>query len=133
MTVVCAAGNSQIPLGTQSFVNVPGVIVVGAVDINGKYYPNNNYGPQISIFAPGVDIEGAHCGGDDQYKSEDGTSGACALVSGVTALIMQKHNVSGARVAHMLYDSARSIDIPGKHWSVTTDLFLNASPFLKEL
>lgn len=102
--VVAAAGNDGGPdddgrVATPS--DVPGVISVGALDVNGdiwegssvgytsvensELYQNPNKKPEVS--APGVSIVSTAF--DDEYYSSTGTSDATVFVSGILALILE--------------------------------------------
>jgi subtilisin family serine protease len=51
----------------------------------------SQYGPRLTLFAPGVAIEGAGNAADDASFSADGDSYAAPLVAGVAALYLQRH------------------------------------------
>jgi subtilisin family serine protease len=53
--------------------------------------PRKKYGPHLTIFAPGVRIEGAGSASDTSAFSGDGDSYAAPFVAGVAALYLQKH------------------------------------------
>ncbi|MEZ0066549.1 type VII secretion-associated serine protease mycosin [Streptacidiphilus sp. MAP12-20] len=65
----------------------PGVVSVGAVDVNGNVWPQSNYGPQLTLTAPGVNIVAAGANSDTEYRLSDGTSDAAAYVSAEAALV----------------------------------------------
>lgn len=87
--VVAASGN----LGVQQ-VDYPAalanVIAVGASDRNDpdRRWPGSNWGPEITVVAPGKDI----CGPipDSKYACGTGTSMSAALVSGLVALLLSR-------------------------------------------
>ena len=104
--VVAAAGNDggaddDGRVATPS--DVPGVISVGALDIDGniwegsslgyasvessEFYQDPNKKPEIS--APGVSIVSTAF--DDEYYSSTGTSDATVFVSGILALILEAY------------------------------------------
>ncbi|MGW1651326.1 type VII secretion-associated serine protease mycosin [Streptomyces atratus] len=89
--IFAAAGNSgnganmvEYPVGT------PGVVGVGAIGHDFKKTDESQYGPQIDLTAPGIDM--VHpCKGGTQLCKTSGTSDATALASASAALIWSKH------------------------------------------
>ncbi|WP_326765856.1 type VII secretion-associated serine protease mycosin [Streptomyces sp. NBC_01591] len=89
--VFAAAGNSadegnaiEYPAGT------PGVVGVGAIGKDLKRAKSSQYGPQVDLAAPGVDMVHT-CSGGTQLCKSSGTSDATAIVSASAALIWSKH------------------------------------------
>ncbi|MGW1406480.1 type VII secretion-associated serine protease mycosin [Streptomyces sp. NPDC002403] len=89
--VFAAAGNSadegnaiEYPAGT------PGVVGVGAVGRDLKRAKSSQYGPQVDLAAPGVDMVHT-CSGGTQLCKTSGTSDATAIVSASAALIWSEH------------------------------------------
>ncbi|MFI5771734.1 type VII secretion-associated serine protease mycosin [Streptomyces sp. NPDC051658] len=89
--VFAAAGNSadegnaiEYPAGT------PGVVGVGAVGKDLKRAKSSQYGPQVDLSAPGVDMVHT-CSGGTQLCKSSGTSDATAIASASAALIWSKH------------------------------------------
>ena len=83
--IVAAAGNS----GTASLdypAALPNVVSVAAVDQSGTRAGFSNYGPGLSISAPGVQILTLSANNDVHYLS--GTSLATPFVAGVAALLL---------------------------------------------
>ncbi|WP_416071666.1 type VII secretion-associated serine protease mycosin [Streptomyces sp. ID01-9D] len=79
------AGNAvEYPSGT------PGVIGVGSVGRDLKRADSSQYGPQVDLAAPGVDIIHA-CTGETRLCKSSGTSNATAIASASAALIWSKH------------------------------------------
>ncbi|MFE7388807.1 type VII secretion-associated serine protease mycosin [Streptomyces sp. NPDC057582] len=74
----------QYPAGT------PGIVGVGAVDKSLHKAEWSQYGPQVDLSAPGVDMVHA-CGGKTGLCKTSGTSDATALASASAALIWSKH------------------------------------------
>ncbi|MET9850335.1 type VII secretion-associated serine protease mycosin [Streptomyces ossamyceticus] len=68
----------------------PGVVAVAAVGKNLRRAPFSQYGPEVDIAAPGVDMVHA-CGGKTGLCKTSGTSDATALASASAALIWSKH------------------------------------------
>ncbi|KAK6344288.1 serine protease [Orbilia brochopaga] len=94
--VVAAAGNSNIEIkwptsklesenadaGAYYPACIPGVLTVGAYDLDRKKAFFSNYGEPVGIWAPGVNFVSS----DGQWKF--GTSFAAPLVSGIAACIL---------------------------------------------
>ncbi|WP_211771050.1 type VII secretion-associated serine protease mycosin [Kutzneria sp. CA-103260] len=88
VVVVAAAGNQQQNDTTElpSYpAGYPGVLGVGAVDINGARASTSQFGPYVSIVAPGAGVLAATRVAGQSYV--DGTSFATAFVSGAAALV----------------------------------------------
>ena len=93
ITVVAAAGNEH-----SNFLEYPGcfdgVICVGAVDMTGARAGYSNFGPQVTIAAPGSTIAApittSNNISDTTYRASSGTSHATAVTSGFLALYMSK-------------------------------------------
>ncbi|BBC33820.1 hypothetical protein SGFS_051140 [Streptomyces graminofaciens] len=68
----------------------PGVVAVAAVGKDLRRASLSQYGPEVDIAAPGVDMVHA-CGGKTGLCKTSGTSDATALASASAALIWSKH------------------------------------------
>jgi type VII secretion-associated serine protease mycosin len=68
----------------------PGVVAVGALGRDLKKTEESQYGPQVDVSAPGIDMVHA-CGGETGLCKTSGTSDATALASATAALIWSKH------------------------------------------
>lgn len=80
-----SAGNAvEYPAGT------PGVVGVGAINKNLQRAESSQFGPQVDLTAPGVDMVHA-CGGKTALCKTSGSSDATALASASAALIWSKY------------------------------------------
>jgi serine protease len=106
--VVASAGNGGGSVSNIHPAVVPGVVTVGATQLDGKRAPYSNYGPEIDIMGPGgnmtqklpfeyqntewyAGILGTSYKTKDKvfaYTLDEGTSNAAALVSGVISLML---------------------------------------------
>jgi subtilisin family serine protease len=83
----------------------PRVIGVTAVDENDQLYQGANVGAQVAVAAPGVDVMVP--APSDAYQLTTGTSVAAAHVSGVAALLLEKHPEADAQtILEVLTSSA---------------------------
>ncbi|MCE5230230.1 S8 family serine peptidase [bacterium] len=88
--VVAAAGNSArnidlLPFYPASY-NLPNVIAVGAVTMDGNLWSGSNYGNTVGVVAPGTSMFSTTIA--NTYNSGNGTSYATPIVAGAAALIM---------------------------------------------
>ncbi len=90
--VVAAAGNNDSE-HTASYTTYPAnarnAMNIAATDRHDKKARFSDYGQDIDLSAPGVNILSTY--GDNQYHSTSGTSMAAPLVSGVAALVLSLH------------------------------------------
>lgn len=89
--VVASVGNSRQagnPVETPGAL--PNVVGVGASDRDGVATSESEYGPQVALVAPGMDMIEA-CTGPTGYCKSHGTSDATALVSASAALVWSVH------------------------------------------
>jgi hypothetical protein len=86
----------------------PHVIAVTATDENDALYDRANRGAHVAVAAPGVDIMAA--APDGTYQMTTGTSVAAAHVSGVAALLIERHpSVDAKTVLEVLTASATKL------------------------
>lgn len=109
-TVVVAAGNSNDDSRRYSPANVPGVIVVSAVDpnLNKASFSNTNTKLKLPIAAPGVDILSTIPGGS--YQAYSGTSMATPLVAGLVAMMKSYNpNLTNKEVYNILHGTGMDV------------------------
>lgn len=99
IVIVAASGNVGMDVGNLTPAGMVDVITAAACDIDdvGAGFNNfstfdmnitTNYGAQIDIFAPGVDVPGANHTGDNIYATYSGTSISAGFVAGCMAAIL---------------------------------------------
>lgn len=86
---VLSAGGIE-NLDTFSPQRVADAIKVGSTDA-ADIAKQSRYGPHLTIFAPGIRIQGAGSAGNTAEFSGDGDSYAAPFVAGVAALYLQQH------------------------------------------
>ncbi|WP_407549593.1 S8 family serine peptidase [Streptomyces sp. Pv4-95] len=121
--VVAGAGNDGEGKLSPLAAN-PGVVSVGAVDKSGKAWKKSNYGSQMMLSAPGVEITSASAARSDYpYRRADGTSDSTAYVSAAAALLRSKFpDLSAGQIANRLVKSAglppgeKGLKLPDPHY-----------------
>lgn len=133
--VVVAAGNEGIELADYGPGGLPRALTVTATDTTDRRVKESNYGPDIDLAAPGVDILGPRAigtdllaaagarnyrrganvvGADAGYIRATGTSFAAPLVAGTASLLLAANPaLSAEQVERMLLHSAQDIEAPG--------------------
>ncbi|KAL3162173.1 hypothetical protein ABBQ32_009879 [Trebouxia sp. C0010 RCD-2024] len=107
ITVVAAAGNDNEDACQRSPAGAPGVVAVGAVDIQMRRWFSSNWGSCAALHAPGVDIISAGIASDTASAVKTGTSMAVPHASGVAALYLEANpGASPADVKEQLVASA---------------------------
>ncbi|MGW8552150.1 S8 family peptidase [Streptomyces tubercidicus] len=118
--VISSSGNtgSNIPRLPSA---VPGVLAVGAMDIDLKVWKFSSYGPHIKLLAPGVHIRSA--GVETPYRLANGTSDSAAYVSATAALLRSKFpDLTAGQIANrmvktaVLPDSMKGKKLPDSHY-----------------
>jgi filamentous hemagglutinin family protein len=121
IVLIAAAGNAG-PKSPPLFPGAnPNVIAVTATDINDKVFSGANRGGYIAVAAPGVDI--LVPGTDGGYQLTTGTSVACAEVSGVAALLLERNpNLTPEDVRKILTSSAKKLGASTDYGAGLVDL-----------
>jgi len=91
----------------------PNVIAVTAVDENDQLFAQAVRGPHVAVAAPGVDVMVP--APEETYQLTTGTSVAAAHVSGVAALLIERHpNVDAATILEVLTSTAQKLNPRGR-------------------
>lgn len=88
VVVVIAAGNSGVTVGTSSPADVDTAIVVGAMDVHDTVPSFSDFGSNVAVFAPGVDIISCGITSDTATQVLSGTSMSTPHITGLSALIL---------------------------------------------
>ncbi|HLQ94361.1 MAG TPA: S8 family serine peptidase [Xanthobacteraceae bacterium] len=113
VVLIAASGNSGPKSPPLYPAADPNVIAVTATDQNDKPFPQAVRGPHVAVAAPGVDVMVP--APDNTYQLTTGTSVATAHVTGVAALLIERHpTVSAATVLEVLTSSAKRLTPKGR-------------------
>lgn len=135
--VIAAAGNTGENTNGVQPAGIDGVVTVAATDLDDRRPGFSNYGTEIDIAAPGVEILSlrgrrtdfmwntpdeeqykpgdAYVGEDSRYYRSAGTSFAAPIVAGIASLVWgNDSSLTAADVRRILQQSARDIEIPGR-------------------
>ncbi len=109
--VLAAAGNSGIS-AIEFPASLPGVIAVGATTADDERWSNSNFGPELSVTAPGENITSANAAGS--YVQQSGTSMSTAHASGLAALVWSvRPDFTAVQIARLITETAHDIASPG--------------------
>ncbi|MEQ1712748.1 MAG: S8 family serine peptidase, partial [Hyphomicrobium sp.] len=111
--MVAAAGNKG-PGAQPAFpAGYPEVLAVTATDAADRLYLKANRGSYVAVAAPGVDVLAP--GAARSHQLQSGTSFAAAHVSGVLALLIERHpRITPAEASEALAASAVDLGRPGR-------------------
>lgn len=85
----------------------PGIVAVGGVQNSGEIWSGSNYGPQVMLTGPAVDIVSAGDSGTSKYQKATGTSDATAYASATAALLREKFpNLSAGQILNRMVKTA---------------------------
>ncbi|WST90252.1 S8 family peptidase [Streptomyces anulatus] len=102
---VVSAGNDATDACTASPARARKALTVGATDRQDRQAGFSNYGPCLSLYAPGVNIVSARLGGGS--RSLSGTSMASPHVAGAAALLLeQEPHATPQDITHRLTGTA---------------------------
>ncbi|MBE0516141.1 MAG: S8 family serine peptidase [Methanophagales archaeon] len=117
LLLVAAAGNDN-EYGIDYPAAYETVIAVGAIDQSDARcdYPGwwgSDWGPELELTAPGVDIYSTYLGGT--YAINHGTSMACPHVTGAAALVWRAYpDYSNTQIRERLQETAEDLGAPGR-------------------
>jgi subtilisin family serine protease len=97
-------------LDAYSPQRVTAAITVGSTDESDAAI-QSEYGPHLTIFAPGARIRGAGSGSDTAEFSGDGDSFAAPFVAGVAALYLQRHPLATPADVKAAIVSTATLDV----------------------
>ncbi|TNC21160.1 S8 family peptidase [Amycolatopsis alkalitolerans] len=117
VTFAVAAGNDSADASGYSPARVPQAITVAASDRTDRQASFSNYGKDVDLYAPGVNITSSWGTSDTATNTISGTSMATPHVTGAAALYLAGHpDATPAQVSDALTSSATS----GKIANATT-------------
>lgn len=109
LVVVAAAGNMGVAADDFSPVGLNSVLGVGASDAYDRVISwggQSNWGPEVDLFAPGIDVVVADMGGTTTEVS--GTSIAAGVVSGVVAqYIVENPTLTASQIQSLVIQQAK--------------------------
>lgn len=113
VVIVAGAGNWPEMSAVQYPAAFPGVVAVSSISRTSEHAATSVTGPELMVSAPGEKISTADRAGG--YALVTGTSGACAIVAGIAALIRSRdRNLDERGVVNRLTASAIDKGSPGR-------------------
>lgn len=108
IALIAAAGNDGPQSAPEYPAADPNVVAVSAIDSKDQIYDRANRASYVALAAPGVDVLVAAPRG--AYDLSTGTSVACAEVSGVAALLLERRpDLDGPALRRILQKSAHAL------------------------
>ncbi len=133
--ILVAAGNQGVSAEQQGYSTLPGVLVVGASDQVGQRAGFSNFGNNVALLAPGVDVlslraedtdfialtnpldypdESAVVGEEGEYYRASGTSFSTALATGIASRVLsQRPELTSGELREALVQTATDVEPPG--------------------
>ncbi|MBM3460319.1 MAG: hypothetical protein FJX77_17505 [Armatimonadetes bacterium] len=106
--VVTSAGNHNSDRPQYPAAHAE-TLAVGAVDLERRKAAFSNYGDNVDVVAPGVDVVSTFW--DGRYAIWSGTSFSAAIVSGQVALVLSRNrSLRWDRVVDLIEDTSHSVD-----------------------
>jgi len=91
LIVVVAAGNNNQNANNYSPASAPQAVTIAASDNADRKATFSNWGPLVTVWAPGVSVTSAWIGSNTATNTISGTSMACPHVSGAVAKFLQSN------------------------------------------
>ena len=134
--IIAAAGNEGQDLEDYGPAGLEGVLTVAATDLQDSRTVFSNWGEQVDIAAPGIDVlslrarrtdtmldipdveyvrSANYVGDDKRYYRVSGTSFAAPIVTGIASLVLSKQpDLDYEELHRIITQSADDADVPGK-------------------
>ena len=132
ISFVIAGGNQNINACGNPFIQVVGIIGVGAADTNDAKRGTSNWGSCLDLWAPGQNIVSAGIANDTATSTRSGTSMAAPHVAGAVALLMARPGWSAKTPAELstqlLSETTRNVITGLDAGSPNKLLYVNGPP-----